>query len=157
MSQFLGHKLYWHWDWAALWFIPVCVSVFSVMSNSCNPMGCILPGSPVHGILQARILEWVAISFSRGSSQPRDQTQVSCIASRFFTIWATREYLFLLTLWPHQPMVTCPSPVLSSVSSDNTESPTNSFRNQGLFFFVCFNQFVFAVLGLHCYARAFSS
>ena len=45
----------------------------------------------VHGILQARILEWVAFLFSRGSSQPRDQTQVSRIAGRFFTIWATRE------------------------------------------------------------------
>ena len=44
-----------------------------------------LPGFSVHGILQARILEWVAISFSRGSSQPRNQTQVSCIAGRFFT------------------------------------------------------------------------
>ena len=45
----------------------------------------------VHGILQARILEWVAFPFSRGSSQPRDQTRVSCIAGRFFTSWATRE------------------------------------------------------------------
>ena len=45
----------------------------------------------VHGILQARILEWVAVPFSRGSFQPRDQTQVSCIAGRFFTSWATRE------------------------------------------------------------------
>ena len=50
-----------------------------------------LPGSFAHGILQARILEWVAISSSRGSSQPRDQTQISCIAGRFFTFWATRE------------------------------------------------------------------
>ena len=49
------------------------------------------PGSAVHGILQARILEWVAISFSRRSSQPRDRTQVSSIAKRHFTIWATRE------------------------------------------------------------------
>ena len=47
------------------------------------------PASSVHGILQARILEWVAIPFSRGSSQLRDQTQVSCIAGRFFIIWAT--------------------------------------------------------------------
>ena len=47
----------------------------------------------VHGILQARILEWVAIPFSRGSSQLRDQTQVSLIAARFFTSWATREAL----------------------------------------------------------------
>ena len=45
----------------------------------------------VQGILQARILEWVAFSFSKGSSQPRDRTQVSCIAGRFFTRWATRE------------------------------------------------------------------
>ena len=45
----------------------------------------------VHGILQARLLEWVAISFSKGSSQPKDQTQVSRIAGVFFTSWATRE------------------------------------------------------------------
>ena len=45
----------------------------------CDPVDCSLPGSSVHGILQARILEWVAISFSRGSSQPRDQAWVSCI------------------------------------------------------------------------------
>ena len=49
------------------------------------------PSSAVHGILQARILEWVAISFSRGSSQPRDQIQVSRIAGRRFNHWATRE------------------------------------------------------------------
>ena len=54
-------------------------------------MDCSLPGSSVHGILQARILECVAISFFRGSSQPRNQTRVSCIAGRFFTDWATRE------------------------------------------------------------------
>ena len=52
----------------------------------CNTMDHSPPSSSVHGILQARILEWVAIPFSRGSSQPRDQTQVSCIAGRFFTV-----------------------------------------------------------------------
>ena len=57
----------------------------------CDPMDSSLPGSSVHGILQARILEWVAIHFSRGSSQPRDRTQISCIAGGFFTIWATRD------------------------------------------------------------------
>ena len=57
----------------------------------CDPMDCSPPGSSVHGILQARILEWVAISFSRRSSQPRDWTQVSCTARRFFTIWITRK------------------------------------------------------------------
>ena len=57
----------------------------------CNPVDCSLPGSPVHGILQARVLEWGAIAFSRGSSRPRDRTQVSCIVGRCFTVWATRE------------------------------------------------------------------
>ena len=51
----------------------------------------LLPHGLVHGILQARILEWVTFPFSKGSSLPRDQTQVSCIAGRFFTSWATRE------------------------------------------------------------------
>ena len=59
-----------------------------------TPMDCSPPGSFVHGILQARILEWVAIPFSRGSSQPKDQTQVSCISGRFFNIWTTREELW---------------------------------------------------------------
>ena len=57
----------------------------------CEPMDCSLPGSYVHGILQARILEWVVIPFCRGNSLPRDQTQVSHTVGRFFTIWATRE------------------------------------------------------------------
>ena len=52
----------------------------------CDPVDCSPPGSSVHGILQARILKWVAISYSRGSSQPRDETRVSRIAGRFFTI-----------------------------------------------------------------------
>ena len=56
----------------------------SVMSD-CDPMDFSLLGSSVHGIFQARILEWVAIPFSRESSQPRDQTLVSCITGRFFT------------------------------------------------------------------------
>ena len=67
----------------------------------CNHMGACSPGSSVYGVLQARILEWVAISFSRGSSSPRDRTRISCTAGRFFTVWATREaqiwYYFLPT------------------------------------------------------------
>ena len=55
----------------------------------CYRVGQSPPGSSAHGILQAKILECVAISFSRGSSQPRDQSWVSCIEGRFFTIWAT--------------------------------------------------------------------
>ena len=60
-------------------------SVASVMSTLCDPSGYTLPGSSVHVVLQVRILEWVAIFPSRGSSQPRDWTQISCIAGRFFT------------------------------------------------------------------------
>ena len=52
----------------------------------CDPMDCSPPGSSIHGIFQARILEWVAISFSRGSSRPKDRTQVSRIAGRCFTV-----------------------------------------------------------------------
>ena len=61
------------------------------MSNSLWPHGLEPTSSSLHGILQARILEWVAISFSRGSSQPRGWTCISHIKGRFFTIWATRE------------------------------------------------------------------
>ena len=56
-------------------------------------MDCSLPGSSVHGILQARILEWVAIPFCGGYSWPRDWTQVSCLAGRFFTM---RKWTLLL-------------------------------------------------------------
>ena len=60
----------------------------------CDTLACSLPGSSVHGILQAIILELVAIPFSRGSSWSRDRTQVSCLAGIFFTVWATRELSF---------------------------------------------------------------
>ena len=61
-----------------------------------TPVDCSLPGSSVHRIIQVRIPECVAIPFSRGSSWPRDWTQVSHIAGRFFTNWAIREYEYLL-------------------------------------------------------------
>ena len=83
-------------------------------STLCDSTDCSLPGSSAHGIFQARVLEWLAISFSRGSSRPRDWTQISCIVGRRFPIWVTREvktcitvqgtfvfyYLFILTT-PH--------------------------------------------------------
>ena len=65
-----------------------------VGSDSCDPMDCSPPGSSVHGVFQARILEWLAISFSRRSSQPRNRTWVSRIAGRFFTDWAIAVWLF---------------------------------------------------------------
>ena len=64
-----------------------------------DPMDYSLPGSSVHGILQARILEWVAIPFSKGLSQPRDQTLISCIVGRFLTIWATKKVHNSLMQW----------------------------------------------------------
>ena len=74
----------WKWKWNL---------VAQSSPTVCDPMDCSPPGSSVLGILQVRALEWVATSFSRGSSQLRDWTQVSCIAGRFFTNWATREAL----------------------------------------------------------------
>ena len=68
------------------WKVKVAQSCLTL----CNPMDY-----TVHGILQARILEWVAVPFSRGSSHFRDQTQVSCITGGFFTSWATREALLV--------------------------------------------------------------
>ena len=71
-----------------LYFLYICcvlnVLRHSVVSDTCNPIDCSLPGSSVHGILQARILDWVAIYFSRGSSWPRVQIHISCIDNRFF-------------------------------------------------------------------------
>ena len=61
-------------------------------------MDCSPPGSSVHGILQARILKWVALSSSRGSSQPRDWTCVSCIGRRILYHWATKEALLIYVL-----------------------------------------------------------
>ena len=97
----LGCAIRW-WQTRWIWWGPVVVykianllkrkwsevKVAQLYPTLCNPMDY-----AVHGILQAKILEWVAFPFSRGSSQPRDQAQVSCIAGGFFTSWTTREAL----------------------------------------------------------------
>ena len=77
----------------------VCVLAAQPCLTLCDPIDCSPPGSSVLGILQARILEWVALSFSRGSSWPRDGTLVSCIAASFFTTWAIREAQMLGRMW----------------------------------------------------------
>ena len=77
--------LYWWWKHPST-VVQLCLTL-------CDPMDYNLPGSSICRIFQARTLEWVAISFSRRSSQPRGWTWVSCIAGRFFTIWATRKVL----------------------------------------------------------------
>ena len=73
----------------------------------CDPMDCSSPGSSVHGISQARILEWIAISSSTGSSQPRDQTQVSCLAGRFFTTEPPGK--------PHEACLSCVLPLILKI------------------------------------------
>ena len=90
---------YSHQNLVGRWNCDIKVSKYKIIYVPCyqscptlwDLMDCSPPGSSVHGILQARILEWVAMPSSRGSSQSRDQTQVSCTIGRFFTIWATRE------------------------------------------------------------------
>ena len=80
-----------------MYTFPLKVKVLVTQSclTLCHPMDYSLPDSSVHGSFQARILEWVAIPFSRGSSQLRDQTRVSCIAGRFFMV-SSETYQFAL-------------------------------------------------------------
>ena len=100
LSNSIWCSFYWHWsNWSHEIFVPwylfswvcvyVCVWVAQLCQTICHPMDYSLPGFSVHGILQARILEWIAIPFSRGTSHLRDWTLVSCITGWFFTIWAT--------------------------------------------------------------------
>ena len=94
------------------------VLVAQLCPTLCDPMDCSPPGSSVHRILQARILDWVAISFSRDLPDPGMEYQVSCNAGRFFTVWATREALLgkysyhTASIWPefkkHTPLSTGP-------------------------------------------------
>ena len=77
----------WKLNWFRIEIAVLCLAT-QLCLTLCDPMDFSPPGSSVHEILQARILERVAMPSSRGSSQPRDQTQVSCIAGEFFTSWA---------------------------------------------------------------------
>ena len=94
--------VFFHQIWKSIWGSPNIkrdlvyawrseVKVTQLCPTPCNSMDYSSPGSSVHGIFQARTLEWVVVPFSRGSFQPRDQSYVSHTASRFFTVWATRE------------------------------------------------------------------
>ena len=93
-SQRVGHD--WS-DWARMRACMYVCMPWSEVAQSCptlcNPVDCSLPGFSVHGILQTRKLEWVTISFFRGSSQPRDRTQVSHIRGRRFNLWAIKPAL----------------------------------------------------------------
>ena len=84
---------YWRFDFSISQVKSLsCVGLFVTLRTVCS-----LPGSSVHGIFQARGLEWIAISFSRGSSRPRDRSWVSSITDRPFTVWATRETHFSIS------------------------------------------------------------
>ena len=91
----------------------------------CDPMDCSLPGSSVHGIFQAIVLEWIVISFSRGSSRPRDQTWVSRILDRCFTVWATRE----VQQGSHSNMKEKSKALQTSKTWENS-APTNQLSNK---------------------------
>ena len=93
-SWLLGVLLYLPLKGISRYVIARPFSISVLVAQSCltlcgGPMDCSLPGSSIHGIFQAEMLEWVAIPFSRGSSPPKDQTWVSCIAGRFFIDWVT--------------------------------------------------------------------
>ena len=85
LTSFLAQTL--HLPWSEVKWSDVAQSCPTL----CDLMNCRLPDFSIHGIFQAIVLEWIAISFSRGSSQPRDRTWVSCIVDRHFTVWVTRE------------------------------------------------------------------
>ena len=88
-------------EWSRTWESEKKMKVLvpQLCPTLCNPMDFSLPGSSVLGILHERILEWVAISFSMESSRPRDWIQVSHIAGRFFTIWATKTWDGCIISW----------------------------------------------------------
>ena len=88
VSLLLSHIQVYHYHLSKFHiYALVCVcEVTQSCPTLCDPMDCSLLGSSLHGILQARVLEWVAISFSRGSSRPMDRTQVSRIAGRRFNL-----------------------------------------------------------------------
>ena len=107
----------------------------SVVTDSFDPRDCSPPVSSVHGILQARVLEWLAISFSRGSPRRRDRTRLSHTAGGFFAFWATREALISnLNLHLHLRLHSClhphhlfPYPNLNSYPCPPLGSPGRYF------------------------------
>ena len=124
---------------SALWCLLTCsrcpVKVAQSCPSLCDPMNC-----TVHGILQARIPEWVAFPLSRGSSQPRDQTQVSHIAGGFFTSWATREALGAQSLsfsWVHTIMLPSDDVYVSVCYSLVWAARLQTHWEQGCDHFVC--------------------
>ena len=88
-----------------IWVLGGGSGLVTKSSDSHDPMDCSLPGSSVHTILQARVLEWVASSFSRESSKLRNQTWISCFAGIFFTNWAMKEDSLIAQLVKNLPAI----------------------------------------------------
>ena len=127
--QELDHKqeqgpgiLMWRWLRAPCRYL--CVLVAQLCPTVCDPTDCSPSGSYVHGILQKRILELIAIPFSRGSAQPRDWIQVSNIAESFFTVWATTKN----NLKVDQPTIQGHVNTISGRSRSNYEKISNALR-----------------------------
>ena len=118
------------------------VLVAQLCLTVCNPMDCSPPGSSVHGTLQAKILEWVATSFSRGCSQPRDWTQVTFIASRFFTIWATRETHKSITNYNEKRPFMCKLMIEGQKKQYYSRIDLRTIMTVLLHFLLCINNFV---------------
>ena len=115
-SVWLGLRLWSHSQYCLgrktdqLYLCKVKMLVTQSCPTPCDLVDCSPPGSSVHGILQAGILEWVAIPFSRISSRPRDWTQVSWITSRFFTVWArtgTELVESVTVLFGEEKLISC--------------------------------------------------
>ena len=126
---------WWHW------YVCMYVLVAQLCLTLCDPMNCSPPGFSAHGLLQARILEWVAIPFSRGSSQPRDGTWVSCIAGRFFTREEGK-----MTLGSHH--ISLKSPLWDILWLDRNYKGF-------FFFFFCFSSKI--QFSLRCHSSCFES
>ena len=110
-------------------WVCVCVYIRQIFAQSyltlCNPTDCSLPGSSVHGILQARILEWVAIPSSKGYSPPRDQTHLHLLHCRWsLYCWTTREthiFLYITNIWIYLKS--------KESSCEMVEKSTNTIKN----------------------------
>ena len=112
--------------------VSVCLHVLNCVQLFCNPMDCNLLGSAVHGISQASILEWVAVSSSRGSSPPRDQTHLSCIfciGRQILYNWATWEahHLWIKANLKQKTKQTKEKPQLSKIRILNTRPSSSKF------------------------------
>ena len=126
--------MFWQGQGPPSFIVYVCVSHFSCEWLFCNPMDCSLPGSSVHRILQARILEWVATPFSRGSYWPKDWTQVSCTAGGFLTVVSHQRSPINTCTHAHINIYLSNDSMLREFTSSHTDRKNQCFKYRGAFF-----------------------